>query len=109
MYRSIDKIIYGILILTCTSAFSDQDPMRPPSWGNTVEVMSVSKEKIKLQQILISEKRKIAVINDQVVKEGQKIAGVTIISIETNQIKIRRGGVIKTIKLLPTTKDANRE
>ena len=109
MYRSIEIIVYGLLMFTCASAISGQDPMRPPNWGNTVEVINVSAEKINLQQILISKTRKIAVVNDQVVKEGQKIAGVTVVKIETNQIKIKRGGVVKTIKLLPATKGVNRE
>lgn len=91
------------------SIFAGQDPMRPPNWARKAATPSVSMEKIKLQQILISKDRKLAVINDRVLQEGQRIAGVTVIEIEASQIRIRRGGVNKIIKLLPTTKEVNRE
>ena len=91
------------------SISAGQDPMRPPNWARKGVAPSVSTDKIKLQQILISKNRKLAVINDKVLQEGQRIAGATVIKIETGQIRIRRGGVNKIIKLLPTTKEVNRE
>lgn len=109
MYRSVGVMLCVALALLGNYSISAQDPMRPPGWGRAVEINSISPDKIKLQQILISQERKIAVINSKVVKEGQSIAGATIVKIEKNQIRIRSGGVIKVIKLLPTMKGVNRE
>lgn len=83
--------------------------MRPPSWTKQKPTSSVKNESIKLQQILISEDRKVVIINNQILKEGQSIAGMKITKIEAAQVIFRRAGVNKVIKLLPAAKDVKRE
>lgn len=86
-----------------------QDPMRPPHLSSPSGSKAVKVEPIRLQQILISKNRKIVIINDKILQEGQSIAGAKITRIETYQVRIRRAGVNEIIKLLPATKDVNRE
>ena len=109
MYRLIERIIYSLLIMLSACISAAQDPMRPPNWAKSSEVSSVATEKLELQQILISVNRKLVVINDKVLQEGQTVSGVRIIEIEAGQIKIRRGGVNTIVKLLPATKEVSRE
>ncbi len=91
------------------STYAGQDPMRPPSWVKQRPVENVKNEAIELQQILISKDRKIVIINNQVLKEGNTIVGMKIIKIEAAQVVLRRAGVNKIIKLLPATKEVKRE
>jgi hypothetical protein len=92
-----------------SDAHAGQDPMRPPNWVNQVNSSPIQNERINLQQILISKERKIVIINDKILREGQSINGNKIIKIEAEQIKIRRRGVSKVIKLLPSAKGVKRE
>ena len=105
MYRMIGNVACGVLIVFSGSIFADQNPMRPPSWAKKPAASNVVIEKINLQQILISENRKLAVINNKVLQEGQVVAGVTVVEIKIGQVRIRRGGVSEIIKLLPPTKE----
>ncbi|OUS39893.1 hypothetical protein A9R00_08810 [Oleispira antarctica] len=98
----------GVLVLG-SSTNADQDPMRPPSWVKQKSMSSVKSKGIKLQQILISKDRKIVIINNQILTEGQSIAGMKITKIESAQVMFRRAGVNKVIKLLPASKEVKRE
>ena len=83
--------------------------MRPPSWTKQKPTSSVKNESIKLQQILISEDRKVVIINDQILMEGQSVSGMKITKIEATQVMFRRAGVSKIIKLLPVAKGVKHE
>jgi hypothetical protein len=109
VYSIILTLVCSITLLSVSAVHASQDPMRPPNWVNRVDVPSTKKEVINLQQILISDKRKTVIVNGQIFKEGQSFNGNRIIEIEAEQIKIRRRGVNKIIKLLPSTKGVSRE
>jgi hypothetical protein len=103
------RVIFSITLLFVSVVNAGQDPMRPPNWINQVQSTPVESTKINLQQILISANRKVVIINDRIFREGQSIGGNKIIEIDATQIKIRRGGVSKIIKLLPSTKGESSE
>ena len=109
MYKLIQVLIFSSLLILGTSAYSGQDPMRPPSWTKQKPTSSVKNESIKLQQILISEDRKVVIINDQILMEGQSVSGMKITKIEATQVMFRRAGVSKIIKLLPVAKGVKHE
>ena len=109
MYSMILSVAFSIILLSISAVHAGQDPMRPPNFMNRVDSSPAKNETINLQQILISDKRKTVIINGQIFKEGQSFSGNRIIEIEAEQIKIRRGGINKIIKLLPSTKEVNRE
>ncbi|HCM05171.1 MAG TPA: hypothetical protein DIC30_04075 [Oceanospirillales bacterium] len=110
MYSIILHVACSIIFsLFVSDAHAGQDPMRPPNWGNPIHSSPIQNETINLQQILISKDRKVVIINDKIFTEGQSINGNKIIKIEADQIKIRRRGVSKVIKLLPSTKGVKRE
>ena len=109
MYRLIEVMICSVVLMLANVTYAGQDPMRPPSWIKQKPAISVKGKSIKLQQILISKDRRIAVINNQVLKEGQTVAGMKITKIEAEQVIFRRAGVNKVIKLLPATKEVKRE
>jgi MSHA biogenesis protein MshK len=59
-----------------------------------------------LQSVLISRNpggRKVAVINGQVVRVGERFGGATVIGIGPNSVTLRRGKAVETMKLFPST------
>ena len=109
MYRLIKIVLFLGCYIASSSGYTGQDPMRPPHFSNPSKSRITKKEPIILQQILMSKDRKIVIVNDKILHEGQSISGAIIIKIEANQIRIRRAGVNAVIKLLPATKGMNRE
>jgi MSHA biogenesis protein MshK len=99
----------AVLMISLTSQ-SAQDPMRPPSWmSNRSAPVVINTDNLELQQILISTNRKLAIINESVVKEGEIIAGAKILKITKQWVKVKRQGRILTLKISPATKEYRRE
>lgn len=110
MYRFITSILALFLITLDTGvSHAGQDPMRPPSWFGSSKAVPTVKSKINLQQVLVSDNRRIAIINNMILKEGDAISGIKILTIESNRIKVRQAGIEKYISLLPTAKEVNSE
>lgn len=65
----------------------------------TVVKKIVKREPIKLSSILISPNRKIAIINQKLVKIGDTVSGVKVLKINPNYVKISRRGRISKLYL----------
>ena len=110
MYRMSCNLFIGFIILVLSGLSYSQDPMRPPSWMTGPKSTSTSKaSKLDLQQILISKDRKVAVINETLVTEGERIAGARVKQISTQWVKVVRAGRTKTLRITPTTKEYRSE
>ena len=78
------------------------DPTRPPSSVPAAEPAGdAAPHAGRLQSILISATRKLAVIDGMTVPLGGKVDGATLIAIEETEVKLKRGEVIETLKLYP--------
>jgi MSHA biogenesis protein MshK len=93
----------------CASIAAAQDPTRPPSWMTGSTAAKTSKKLPILQQILISENRKSAVINGKLVSEGEMVAGAKLININRDWVTILRSGRRITLRLVPITKESINE
>lgn len=84
--------------------------MRPPNWstGNRVE-QNLQRESLNLQQILSSKNRKVAVINDTLVVEGQIIGGAKVAEITDQWVRVIYQGRSTTLTMTATTKEYDRE
>jgi len=92
------------------NTYSAQDPMRPPNW--IIESQTMSKRSIEplaLQQILISENRKIAIINEKIVIEGSSIDGGRVLDIGDEWVRVMRDGRSMMLRISPITKEKIRE
>ncbi|MEH6448582.1 MAG: hypothetical protein V7765_07920 [Oleispira sp.] len=110
MYKIFENFFLIMLSLLTVSiyspvSYSAQDPTRPPSWMAESANVETRKEVLILQQILISKNRKIAVINDKVVSEGDMVKGAKVREINRDWVSIIRSGRRVTLKLVPTTKE----
>lgn len=55
----------------------------------------------QLQSVLISHKRRIAVIDGETVRVGQRYRGAVVASIAPTQVVLRRGGAREVLRLYP--------
>lgn len=69
-----------------------QDPMRPPAPLEAQGAAGSGTSGLSLTAVLVSASRRIALINGQIYREGDRIGGEEIIAIEQGFILIRRGG-----------------
>ena len=78
MYKLI-VLLFLFLSTSFTQVFA-QDPMKPPGWMSRSVERTSTMQRLDLQQILKSENRRLAIINDTLVVEGQIIAGAKAVS-----------------------------
>lgn len=113
MFKLI-KLLPLILMVLSPISFS-QDPMKPPAWMQQNQTsVPVDTSKFKLQQIISSKDRGVAVINDTTLVEGQKIDGAKVTKITSQWVKLMYKGRIITLTMLTenmttTTKEYHSE
>jgi hypothetical protein len=66
------------------------DPMRPPN--RAPETASGTLSALRLEGILVSGSRKLALIGGEFLEEGERIHGVHIVRIERETVTVRRDG-----------------
>ncbi|HEB28363.1 MAG TPA: hypothetical protein ENI05_11415 [Porticoccus sp.] len=91
----------GLVILLFLSAevWSLSDPTRPSGYHS----VAPEKQGLRLESILFSESRKVAVINGKVVAEGDSIGRTKIIQISRDSVTVSRDGKSKKIELKRTS------
>ena len=99
--------INACVLVAMFAATANADPMRPPSWlGGKASSSKQTKpnEALRLQQILRSEDRLLAIINGKVLEKGQKISGAKVLRIKENSVELRIGSRKKVLLLTPGIK-----
>lgn len=76
-----------------------RDPMRPPSASH--EVVRSEAPPSRLQSVLISPGRKLAVIDGQTVALGARLGDATVVAIAPARVILQTGGTYQTLKLHP--------
>ena len=78
------------------------DPTRPPQALGTAPASDATPaSSTRLQSVLLSSGRKLAVIDGQTVPLGGRVAGATVVEISPGQVVLSRGGQNQTLKLHP--------
>lgn len=83
--------------------------MKPPGWTNRAVERTSTLQTLDLQQILKSNNRKLAIINDTLVVEGQMIGGAKVIEIADTTVKVKYKGRSIVLTMTTSTKEYNRE
>jgi len=99
-----------LILLAAASAFAGAalaqplaDPMRPPAQGGAAEVRQAGEvASSRLQSILISAGRSVAVIDGRAVRLGERIGDATLVSIEPSEVTLERGAARERLTLLPS-------
>jgi MSHA biogenesis protein MshK len=79
------------------------DPTRPPSTlivSQEQNAAAPSKEPV-LQSVLVSPTRMVAIISGQTVKLGEKYGEARVVKITENEVVLRNGQDVQTLKLFP--------
>ncbi|MGK0440988.1 MAG: MSHA biogenesis protein MshK [Pseudohongiellaceae bacterium] len=71
------------------------DPTRPPIFGE----QAAKSTPFRLNSLLISDERKVAIVNGQSVSIGEMVNGARVVYIDNNKVKLNKNGEV--IELVP--------
>lgn len=92
--RVIKNSVYCLLFIA-TTAWSLPDPTKPTSYRAATAVA----QSLTLESILISDERKLAIINGVVVTEGENVGSVKVVNISQSGVKVNSDGKALFLKL----------
>ncbi|MGH8739596.1 MAG: MSHA biogenesis protein MshK [Burkholderiales bacterium] len=88
----------GLLAASAALAQGLADPTRPPSFSGEVS-RSAAAPASRLQSVLISPGRKLAVIDGRTVALGERVGDATVYAIAPNEVTLQKGAGYQTLKL----------
>jgi MSHA biogenesis protein MshK len=78
------------------------DPTRPPSAASAAGAPDAAQAShARLQSVLISPDRKLAMIDGRTVALGGRVGDATVVQITETQVTLRRGDELTTLRLYP--------
>lgn len=78
-----------------------RDPTRPPLLAAPTGAPVVRKSDLVLQTVLISPERRAVIINGRLLRLGEDISGMQLMSISEGEVKLRGRGESRTLHLFP--------
>ncbi|MEX0958087.1 MAG: hypothetical protein WDZ63_02255 [Burkholderiales bacterium] len=81
-----------------------RDPTRPPLFVAPAGAAAVRESDLVLQTVLISPERRAAIINGRLLRLGENISGMQLMSISEGEVKLRGRGESRTLHLFPAVK-----
>lgn len=95
--------VLAVLLPTQAMGQSLVDPTRPPAHAAGVEASGGGDSEVepRIQSILLSPGRKLAVIDGETVRLGAKHRGATVVSITPTQVVLKEGDSRRVLKLHP--------
>lgn len=91
-----------VVALSTTAAAQEatlQDPLQPPGSAQTEAPAQAAPRPFRLSAVLISSSRRVAVVNGEIRREGDRVAGATVARIEPRQVTLSRGGEDIVVRL----------
>ena len=92
MYKPYNIIVSMLCLLCMTSScFSGTlgDPFRPPNYSNSTPLPKDKDKTWYVNEILASEGRRIAIVNDKTVSAGDTVNGAKVIDITSEQVILK--------------------
>jgi MSHA biogenesis protein MshK len=103
VWRMAAAISAAMLTVAFADAQELRDPTRPPALFESdggQRTSSASAGPV-LQSVLISPTRRIAMIDGQALKPGDKFGDARVVKITENEVVLRNGQEVQTLKLFP--------
>jgi MSHA biogenesis protein MshK len=99
------KLFCLFLSMVTLPVFSDEEKLRDPTMPIGVQSVSHSNSvaaRLQLNSILISNQRRIAVINGQSLRQGEEIkgSGFRVLSIKTNSVTVQSNNSTRELSLI---------
>ena len=82
----VRRLLAVLLLFFVSTCHALTDPTRPAQYSPPIKRVSY-----QLESILFSEQRRVAVINGQVLAEGEKIGNAKVTSIDATSVNLRTG------------------
>lgn len=111
MYKSLPLLSLLLLLAGPLQALEQVDPMRPDDQAGTtstgtpaassVSTRPPARIELWVQSIQIGAEERSATINGRLLKVGDRIAGAQLLSIEHNQVRLKRGKEVIELMFLP--------
>jgi MSHA biogenesis protein MshK len=83
------------------------DPTRPTAPG-TAETAPREAAPLRLESVLISPGRSVAIIDGRAVQVGDRVGDATLIAVEPSQVTLQRGAARERLTLLPPAVEKRR-
>jgi len=80
-----------VSLVADTAVAQENDPTRPPV-AAIKSVPAAEATNIQLSQIIYSDSKKFALINDKRIREGETVGGFTVLEILPNKVYLNRSG-----------------
>lgn len=98
--RMMQSLFVAVLLVSLPLVASERDPMQPPAGAGVVRSQGVEEKPYwRLQSVLISEQRNIAVINQRTVAVGDSINGARVIAIHPGYVRLSKANEVFVIRL----------
>ena len=94
MFKKRIKAVPLLLVLLSPLAQSLTDPTRPPGFGGAAS----KKVHFHLNSVLLSDERKVAIVNGQSVVEGDMVDGAKVLLIAKDLVKLDKAGELIVLK-----------
>ena len=90
----------------CAHAFAQglHDPTEPPSGGQFASSVAPGAAGATLQSVIVSEGRKLALIDGRMYRAGDKVGEDTVAAISANEVTLRGPEGVKVLKLYASMK-----
>lgn len=94
--------IVGLVLLPASAqAQTLPDPTRPALGASQSGTVEESPGGPQLQSVLISPRRKLAVINGQTLHVGESFGNAVVVKISAQEVVLKSGGELQVLKLFP--------
>lgn len=93
-------LMLTVFTMSCSWAATLRDPTQPVIGVMGNQSSNASESRFQLQSILIAPKRRLAMINGQMVGVGSSINGARVLAIDKNRVILLVGGSKQSIYLL---------
>ena len=103
--------ILGLVLATSVAGAEElplRDPLRPYTATLPSDASGAPVRRLELQAVVVSPERRIAVINDELRREGERVGDAVIVRIERGAVHMRRAGEDFVLRLDGRTSSENR-
>lgn len=84
----LQLVLAGLAVAVSQSFAAVEDPTRPPNLA-AATVQAQNQSVPKLNSILISDQRRLAIIGGEIVSVGERTAGVELLEVEPGAVRVR--------------------
>lgn len=92
---TVSAIVIGLMLFSSVTAETNAtDPMRPDTLRTTVHATSAA---FRVNAIIVSDERRIAIVNGVRVGVGDSVNGATVVSISKGEVVVELDGAMKSL------------